>query len=94
MQTYNKLRIVGLVSALFSASMMAFHSAETILLKWVFFLLAIFFIRKAHIEEKKMRGDNPEEDKKRKRLAYIIVGILYGFVIVVFIVSRFLVKSS
>lgn len=92
MQTYNKLRMVGLVSALFSASLMAFHSAETFLLKWAFFLLAIVFIRKAHFEEKKMRGDNPEEDRKRKRLAYIIVGTLYGFVIIVFIVSRFLVK--
>ncbi|WP_141732413.1 hypothetical protein [Oligoflexus tunisiensis] len=94
MQTYSKLRTVGLISAFFSVLMMAFHSAEALLLRCAFFILAIFFIRKAHFEEKMMRGDNLEEDKKRKRLAYIIVGVLYGFVIVVFIVSRFLVKSS
>lgn len=92
MQTYKKMRAVGLVSALLYAATLPFQGVEALVLKWLFFIIAVVFIRKAHFEGKKINGDNPEEAKRRKRLAYIIVGVLYGFVIVVFIASRFLTK--
>lgn len=92
MQSYNKLRIVGLVSGLFYTVTLQFHGVEALVLKWLFFIVAAYFFRKAHFEEKAIHGDSPEEAKKRKRLAYVIVGILFGFLGILFIVSRFLIK--
>ena len=92
METYKKIRLGAMVAALFYVVTFAFQSVEVFALRWIFLVVAFILFRKAHFEEKKIHGDNPEGTKRRKRLAYIIVRCLYGFVIILLIVSRFLAK--
>lgn len=88
MTDYKRDKIIGSMAAFFYVLAATSQSAEAIFLQALFFGVAVYFFRRAHIEEKKIFGKDPDEKTKRRRL-YFVLAAVYGFVILVFIISRF-----